>query len=265
MPGKLAPVDAQLRDEFTFRDGVGYVAIRAFARMLGVAHTSLVRGGALKSAKLAKTLLAQGFSHGAQAEWAETGIPDAACAVIAEYFAFDAQQTSEQARNFLKLTSAMGVRAWVREKCQGLDQQWAKARLDGKRVRHPFTQALQDHGCQGPDMAVITDNNNVLATGRRAKQLVAERAPDAKKKISGRQVMTTPELVVTAVLEAAQTAQLSLLNPQGGTQCLAVCSAVGSTVMELMTKPLANVQGLSPAIAPTVNSSAYRVVTAADF
>lgn len=265
MSGQLNLVDAQLRDEFRYRDGVGYVAIRALARMLGVSHTSIVRGGAIASAELLKSLAATGISAGAMAKWPETGIPDKACAVIAHHFALEARNTTEQAQAFLKLTSAMGVRTWVLEQCQKLDPERAKARAEGKRFRHPFTQQLQEHGCEGRHMAAITDNNNVLATGKRAKQLVAERAPDTKRKISGRHVMTTYELRVTAVLEATQTAQIEMLNPQGGNQCLAVCSAAGDAVMRLLTTPLANVVGLSPAQPLPANSSAYRVVAASDF
>ena len=261
MSQQLAVDDAQLRDEFTYRDGVGYVATRALARVLGVAESSIRRGAALKTSKLARSLAAAGFSGAALAEW-----PDAACAVIAEYYAFDAQQTSDQARAFLKLTSAIGVRTWVREKCKGLDGDYVKARIESKRVRHPFTQTLQDHGCEGRDMAIITDNNNVLVTGKRAKEIVATRAPGAAKKLSGRQLMSTAELVMTTVLEAAQTAQVKMLVPAGGNQCLAVCSATGTAVMQLMTQPL-NVLGVATVSrAPSpVNSSAYRVVTAADF
>lgn len=262
MTSEISPFDAQLRDEFQYRDGVGYVAIRALARMLGIDESSIRKAAGRETSKLARSLAVTGFTAAGLEEWAEAGIPDAACAIIASYYAHDAQRTTEKARNFLKLTSAMGVRAWVREKCQGLDPQWSKARLDGKRVRHPFTQVLQDHGCEGRDMAVITDNNNVLVTGKRARQLVSSRAPGAGRKVSGRQLMTTQELNATAVLEATQTAQIGMLAPQGSNQCVAVCSAVGVEVMKLLTQPM-HVLGVSSP--HQVNSSAYQVVTASDF
>lgn len=248
MSSKISPVDAQLRDEFRFKDGVGYVAIRALARMLDVPESSLRDAARRETSKLARSLAASGFDGARISDWGETGVPDAACAVIAHYYAFDAQKTSKQARAFLKLTSAMGVRGWVRDKCQGLDERWAKARIDGKRVRHPFTQALQDHGCEGPDIANITDNNNLLATGKRAKQLKAERAPDSKGKVSGRQLMTTAELSMTAVLEATQTAQIGLLAPSGPNECLAVCSAAGMKVLQLLSEPMQGVLKPSPAV-----------------
>jgi hypothetical protein len=252
-----------LQDEFQYRDGVGFVSVRALARMLGVSHTSIVRDGAIGSEKLGKSLATTGFLPGAIAEWPAKGIPDAACAVIAEHFAFDARTPTVQARQFFKLTSAAGIRTWIREKCKGLDSKWIQARTDSKRIRHPFTQALQEHGCEGRDMAVITDNNNLLVTGKRAKQIVAARAPGTKA--SGRSLMTTCELSMTTVLEATQTAQIGLLKPRGGDQCLAVCSSAGMAVMELMTKPMENIFGLSPASPSSTNSSAYRVVTASDF
>ena len=257
MSSKISPVDAQLRDEFRFRDGVGYVAIRALARMLGVSDTSIMRGAAITSAKLSKSLAAAGFLPAAIAEWPQAGIPDAACAVIAHYFAYEARNTTEHAKAFVKATTAAGIRTWIREKCKGLDPQWAKARIDGKRVRHPFTQALQDHGCEGRDIANITDNNNLLATGKRAKQLVAERAPGSKCKVSGRQLMTTPELSMTAVLEATQTAQIGLLNPKGSDECLAVCGAAGMRVLELLSEPMKGV------LAPAVTVSPYEEFRAA--
>lgn len=261
MSGQLA-AGPDLQTEFQYRDGVGYVAIRALARMLGVSEAAIRQGAKQEGSKLAKSLAVHGICPAKIDLWKAQGIPDKACAIIASYYANDARNTTEKARDFLKLTSAMGVRSWVREKCQGLDGGWAKARLDGKRVRHPFTQALQDHGCEGKDMATITDNNNVLVTGKRARQLVASRAPDAKARISGRQLMTAQELNATAVLEATQTAQITMLKPEGSNQCVAVCSAVGIEVMKLLTQPM-QVLGINSA--HQVNASAYRVVTASDF
>lgn len=239
MSEKLNPVDAQLRDEFQLRNGVGHVAIRALSRLLGVAHTSIVRGGAIASSELGRSLAAIGFSAGAIGEWPETGVPDKACAVIAEHFAHNARNTTQQARDFLKLTSAMGVRAWIKSKCQGFDPAHQRLIPIAKQARKDFTQVLQDHGCDRDHFITITDNNNVLITGKRAYQLKKERAPEVNPKaISGRTLMTFQEREQTMALEVMEKAQVAMHNPSSGNDCISICSATAAAFKRLLTEPL---------------------------
>lgn len=244
MSGQLV-AGPDLQAEFTYRDGVGYVFIRALARMLGIEHTSIMRGGAIASAKLAKSLAAHGFLPGAISKWPADGIPDGACAVIAEYFANDARNTTEKARDFLKLTSAMGVRTWVREKCFGLEAERCRARLEGKPARHALVDELHVRGCDGPAIANITDNNNVIATGERAAQL-KKRRPGLR---TGRDGMTAEELEMTRALEAAERSQLRMHNASGANQCTAICSATAMSLQELFTMPL-RLAGSGPTVSP---------------
>ncbi|WNZ45227.1 hypothetical protein Q2T42_25910 [Leptolyngbya boryana CZ1] len=61
--------------------GVGRSTIRGVARMVGVEHSTLVRGfqgGALEHSRLSQMLMDAGFDGGALARFAQDGVPDTA-------------------------------------------------------------------------------------------------------------------------------------------------------------------------------------------
>lgn len=112
----------ELKKEFKVdADGKTSSSISGLARMFLVSQPRLSRhfSDALEPSNLAKTLMEQGFDADALQSWADTGVPDTAIPTIAQYYAFDAKQVSEEsrnaARNFIRVTSAIGVRTWFQQ------------------------------------------------------------------------------------------------------------------------------------------------------
>lgn len=98
-----------IADEITIReDGVAILSIRAASRLAGIHHTSLARGGALRSQKLAEKFAGQGVDSGALA----TGqVTDEMLEVILSYYAFDAgHHCTEQAKYAYQQFAKTGIR-----------------------------------------------------------------------------------------------------------------------------------------------------------
>jgi hypothetical protein len=103
----LIHLPEELKKEFTlYPDGKVSCTFRGLARIFIVNHTTFVRhfGGALESSQIVKTLMENGFERGDLESWSETGVPDTAIPFIAEYYAFDTKQASEETRNTLLYT-----------------------------------------------------------------------------------------------------------------------------------------------------------------
>lgn len=102
----------EIKSEFEVKGkGVGYVSIRGAARIVGVTHTSLVRDGVFSNQKLSEKL--EGFGFDAAA-FVKDGIPDAALAIIVEYFAFDAgKNCTSEAKACQRAFAAIGIRKWI--------------------------------------------------------------------------------------------------------------------------------------------------------
>ncbi|HET8686640.1 MAG TPA: hypothetical protein VFM18_08250 [Methanosarcina sp.] len=118
----LIHLPEELKKEFKLHpDGKVSCSIRGLGRMLCVNDTTLGRhfGAGLETSQIAKTLIAQGFAAAGLQSWSETGVPDTAIPFIAEYYAFDAKQVSDETRNaarsFIRVTSAIGVRTWMQK------------------------------------------------------------------------------------------------------------------------------------------------------
>jgi hypothetical protein len=66
----------------------------------------------LKTSKLAQILIQQGFLP---VTFSEKGIPDTALALIIEYYAFDAQRTTQEALLAYRAFAAIGIRVWIQQ------------------------------------------------------------------------------------------------------------------------------------------------------
>jgi len=101
-------------------DGTPFLTARSLAKVCGVAHTSLNRGGALKDKKITELLTAQGFMGGAlfvdiQYKNQEVhAYPDAVCTAFLEYYAFEAANNcTEQAKTNFRLLARKSLRDFI--------------------------------------------------------------------------------------------------------------------------------------------------------
>ena len=76
------------------------------ARLVGVRDTSIIRGAAFSSQKLAQKLAEQGFEAAA---FLEDGIPPKAVWLIIEYYAYDANRKTEQAIQLARTFGQLGI------------------------------------------------------------------------------------------------------------------------------------------------------------
>ena len=135
------------------------MSIRGVARMCDVQDTSLIRGAALKSDKLAEKLAKHGFEGGALTK---NGFPPLAVVLTIEYYAYESpQKKSELAQQFMRVYGTYGLQKVIEEcttqveevKPIGLPP--AEIRLNmmteslkflGIDIDNPrYKQALQDH------------------------------------------------------------------------------------------------------------------------
>lgn len=117
--GNIIRIPEELKHEFSMNSkGETSCSIRGVARILLVHHSQLSRhlSGEQTNSQLYKNLIEQGFEPGELQSWSKTGVPDIAIPTIAEYYAFDAKQVSQDTRDmarvFIRATSAVGIRHW---------------------------------------------------------------------------------------------------------------------------------------------------------
>ena len=95
-------------------DGKATLSIKGTARVVGVAHTTLLRHFdpcSFLTSKLAKTLVEKGFDP---CSFSQKGVPDIAVSLITEYYAFDAGvRCTEVARQAMRLFASVGVRTYL--------------------------------------------------------------------------------------------------------------------------------------------------------
>ena len=93
-----------IKSEFEVEeDGKVYAkSIRAVARLCGVEHTTILRGGAFANQQLAEKLTQQGFDLNelVQSTGESIKIPDVAVGLIIEYYALEARIPSQQAKSW---------------------------------------------------------------------------------------------------------------------------------------------------------------------
>ena len=136
MTNTIVSIPDEIRNEFRIDpDGKAFVSIRGAARIADINDKTL--GDSLKTAagitnienpqtpsgkgveaagisvsKLAQSLIDAGFSPG---DFAKTGIPDIALALILKYYAYKARRTTEQAERFYDAMCAVGIRTWIHQ------------------------------------------------------------------------------------------------------------------------------------------------------
>ena len=128
--------------DYAERHGVGHMSIRAVAKLAGIDHKSLFKGGGIKSQKLVKKLAAQGFSGGGL--WATDGIPAHEVVVVLEYYAYDSRVKSESARRWLLTLSAKTINDWILAQCGRSTLSTRKQELNQKIKEEP--QRIQLRG-----------------------------------------------------------------------------------------------------------------------
>lgn len=84
----------------------GNLSTRGVAKLAGVEHTSIIRGGAFASLRLDEMLTSQGFEGGALAQF---GFCPQAVILVLEYFAFESRVESPQARAILRAFGSIGL------------------------------------------------------------------------------------------------------------------------------------------------------------
>jgi hypothetical protein len=107
--------DEIVKKEFKLdENGQVFVSFRGAARICNIDHKALSHhfSGDLKASKLAKTLTEQGFEVGS---FSQTGIPDTVLALVIEYYAFDANKTTQEALLACRAFAAIGIRVWIQQ------------------------------------------------------------------------------------------------------------------------------------------------------
>ncbi len=136
MTNNIVSIPDEIRNEFRISaDGKAFVSIRGAARLADIDHKTIsdslktgggistsknpqspsgkgFEGGGISASKLAQSLIDAGFSPG---DFAKTGIPDIALALILKYYAYKAKRTTEQAERFYDAMSAVGIRTWIQQ------------------------------------------------------------------------------------------------------------------------------------------------------
>lgn len=79
---------------------------KGVAKLCGVAHSSVTRGGAIASSKLDEILRCHGFEGSALI--AEGFPPEATCLVL-EYFAFSSKSKADQAKQLMRTFGSLGI------------------------------------------------------------------------------------------------------------------------------------------------------------
>ncbi len=104
----------EIKKEFKIReDGVAVTTIAGTARICDINRSTLGDHFSLsgsESSKLAQSLMQHGFDP---VGFCANGIPDTAVELIVEYYAFNANKTTEQALLAYRSFASIGIRAWI--------------------------------------------------------------------------------------------------------------------------------------------------------
>jgi hypothetical protein len=149
------------------KEGKGSITKYGLSKMLGISKDVLMRDRLAQ--KLVESLTAKGFSLGDLSF--ENSIPDLAVSCIVEYYAFDAQRTSETAKLLFRAFAAVGVRAWFQE-VTGYEKVKAKAKTELEKIkenRDYMNQmiAVMEYAANKPGQ----QNINNFAVGLTGKEL----------------------------------------------------------------------------------------------
>lgn len=112
MTQQITEIENDIREEITIdANGHGFITGRGLARLLGVNQASRFTAARMAS-KVAEILTQHGFNPAAQAA---VGYPDIVLIDIAFYYAVDAQRTTEEARQVIKVLGSIGARVWMQK------------------------------------------------------------------------------------------------------------------------------------------------------
>lgn len=118
--------------------------------------------------------------------------------------------------------------ASIADRASEVDQVWLENRLKVKRTNRQLNASIQKAGGSGQIYGTVADKNNVAVTGKRAKQLQAER--DVKQTRDG---LELPELVRMQYLELIESMSLKNNAANGNTQIERTVDKVISQESEL--------------------------------
>lgn len=159
MDNKISEIEQDIAKEIKVdRKGHGSISGRGLARLLGINHTAILRGERFP-AKLAETLTQQGINPG------DRPFSDVALALIAEYYAYEAQKTTEQAKQVYRTLAAIGARTWM-QKVTGWKEPNQMVRLSRQRMGELMTELqaqmnLKDHIEDYPGYEEIVEHGEV--------------------------------------------------------------------------------------------------------
>lgn len=111
------------------------------------------------------------------------------------------------------------------------DQKWLETRMEGKKARRVFTDAIQTHGGTGRVYADASDINNVAITGKTARSLQRERGVK-----STREGLSLTELAATMFAENLEADQMDVRDINGNAQILDVTREISSVVGGMVRK-----------------------------
>ena len=137
------------------------LSIIGLAELCGVKDTSIIRGSAFASSKLAQTLAAHGFNASALSE---SGFNSISAWLVIEYFAYDSKAKALGAKRIARLFGAFGIQQ-VFELLNKPQPQKAPAKLINPNYlpdRKEAMDKLKEHGATGRVYGAVEAYNNAL-------------------------------------------------------------------------------------------------------
>jgi hypothetical protein len=156
MNAQLTEVLTGIRSEITVDvEGKGSITRNGLCVLLGISRSSFRVDRPTK--KLAESLSQAGFAY----DDIFTGdvIPDMAVGCIIEYYAFDANQTSDVARTLFRAFSAIGIRAWFQD-VTGYQQTKPQTELERAKLAYEYMGkmiAVMEYASDKPGQQRIND------------------------------------------------------------------------------------------------------------
>jgi len=112
------------------------------------------------------------------------------------------------------------------------DTLWLAKRVQGKVIRHEFTDTLRDHGVTGKGYAQCTDALNKHIVGGTAVAVRKERG--LKKRETLRDSMSIHELVAMSMAEIVASNRIDRESVTGNKRCESVCDQSAASVKNLL-------------------------------
>lgn len=205
---QIEKVISQIQSEFRLNnEGKAFVSIRGAARLADVDATGLSRSltsGVDQSQRpLAAFLIEQGFEGVDLIEWANTGIPDTALALILSYYAHEAQERyrTQQAKLCCYAFQAIGIRSWIQQQLQLAKQETANSSISIAETILMIGQQLVD---QERRTTVLEERTGAIET---KLEVLARRGTLPSVWKAKRQEETDEEYIIRKLVETSQRAE----------------------------------------------------------